>query len=376
MFIRSKSAVKNAGKSSSETRLSKRRVRTTPYKADMRRTAGAGRTAGAMLAGGPLAGFLGARLSLFSALAIVSAASAAALALLLAMLVLLAGTSSAPAQAAEDVFASGSSGSSGSQSGAGASSAELTPEEIFEKYGFDPDNPPGYVPQKGPDGNYVMPDLSDLGDRPLPDYDGMAAVDPDALPTEPEADASELPQFDLSDEDMAASGVDPSVIEALKGSGMTEKEEWACTCFLCLANPNGWSSVSECRPPVERLFDYLKKHSMPKCPQAGAGNDMVAVLNPTEPCTKQGLEDVSGWIYLPGKGPVHSSAYQNAGTEYCVSGYRETRRMCVEHDSEGYCSKYASVRVFDQVKRNSQESPYSIDIIVDGQVFNRTHGWR
>lgn len=88
------------------------------------------------------------------------------------------------------------------------------------------------------------------------------------------------------------------------------------------------------------------------------------------------LEDVTGWIYVPGRGPVHSSAYQNEGTDYCVKGYQKTRRMCVEHDSEGYCTLYANVRYFDEVERNTHESPYSIDVIIGGEVFNRTHGWR
>lgn len=197
-------------------------------------------------------------------------------------------------------------------------------------------------------------------------------ADPSTLP----AETQNPPEMTMTDEEMAAMGVPDSVIAATKGSGMSEKDEWACTCLLCLANPNGWRSVSECRPPVKRLFDYLKRHSMPKCPNAGAGNDMVLVSNPTNPCRKMNLKDVSGWIYVPGRGPVHSSAYQNKGTDYCVKGYQKTRRMCVERDSEGYCTLYANVRYFDEVERNTHESPYSIDVIIGGEVFNRTHGWR
>lgn len=217
---------------------------------------------------------------------------------------------------------------------------------------------------------------------PLTEEDAEAMISEEAGKV-PEADPSVLPpetqnppEISMSDDEMKDMGVPDSVIEATKGSGMSEKDEWACTCLLCLANPNGWQSVSECRPPVKRLFDYLKKHSMPKCPNAGAGNDMVLVSNPTDPCRQMNLEDVTGWIYVPGRGPVHSSAYQNEGTDYCVKGYQKTRRMCVEHDSEGYCTLYANVRYFDEVERNTHESPYSIDVIIGGEVFNRTHGWR
>lgn len=229
----------------------------------------------------------------------------------------------------------------------------------------------GYVPEKDADGNYTMPDLSDI--------ENMPTVDPEDLPVSdnlPDGSQVDLPELNLSDEELAGMGVDPTVVDALKGSGMSERDEWACTCLLCLANPNGWRSVSACHSPVKRLFDHLKRHSMPKCPQAGAGNDMVLVSNPTDPCKKMGLEDVSGWVYVPGRGPVHSSAYQNEGTDYCVSGYRQSLRMCVRRDSEGYCAEYATVRYYETIERNIHESPYSIDVIIDGEVFNRTHGWR
>lgn len=198
------------------------------------------------------------------------------------------------------------------------------------------------------------------------------AADPSTLPDE----VTETPSFTLSDEEMAALGVPQSVIDATKGSGMSSRDEWACTCLLCLANPNGWRSVSECRPPVKKLFKHLKKHSMPKCPNAGSGNDMVLVTNPVNPCRERNLEDVTGWIYVPGSGPVHSSAYQNEGTDYCVQGYQKSRRMCVEHDEEGYCTRYANVKYYDEVEWNPHDSPYSIDVIIDGQVFKRTHGWQ
>ena len=227
-------------------------------------------------------------------------------------------------------------------------------------------------------GSVTIPDIK----FPLTEEDAEAMISADAS-NGPEADPSTLPQetqdvpeLDLTDEEMAALGVPQSVIDSTKGSGMSEKDEWACTCLLCLANPNGWSSVSECRPPVKKLFDYLKKHSMPKCPQAGAGNDMVLVTNPVDPCRQMELEDVTGWIYVPGRGPVHSSAYQNEGTDYCVKGYQKSRRMCVEYDSEGYCTLYANVKYYDEVEWNPHESPYSIDVIINGEVFNRTHGWR
>ena len=39
-----------------------------------------------------------------------------------------------------------------------------------------------------------------------------------------------------------------------------------CTVVLCLANPAGWSSVSQCVPPIEQLFsDLAHGHAFPSC---------------------------------------------------------------------------------------------------------------
>lgn len=176
------------------------------------------------------------------------------------------------------------------------------------------------------------------------------------------------------DGELAGMGVDQSVIDATKGSGLSSRDEWACTCFLCLANPNGWRSVSECVSPVKKLFKWLERHSMPKCPNVGAGNDMVLIRNPTDPCEKMGLQDVTGWIYYPGRGPVYSNAYDHAGTDYCASGYQRSRRHCVEYDAEGYCEKRATVKYYETVRYNTHDTPRSIDIIIDNKIFHRTHG--
>ena len=210
------------------------------------------------------------------------------------------------------------------------------------------------------------------------DADAMIGVTEEELPTISESElppnTTELPDMNHSDDELAGMGIDQSVIDATKGSGLSERDEWACTCFLCLANPNGWRSVSECVSPVKRLFDWLEHHSMPKCPNVGPGNDMVLIRNPTDPCEKMGLEDVTGWIYYPGSGPVYSKSYDHAGTDYCVSGYQRSRRHCVEYDSEGYCETYATVKYYQTVRYNTHDTPYSIDIIIDNKIFNRTHG--
>ena len=44
-----------------------------------------------------------------------------------------------------------------------------------------------------------------------------------------------------------------------------------CTVVLCLANPSGWASVSECVAPVESYFRSIRrKFRPPQCAELGA----------------------------------------------------------------------------------------------------------
>lgn len=47
---------------------------------------------------------------------------------------------------------------------------------------------------------------------------------------------------------------------------LTSGGVYGCAVVLCLANPNGWGSVSECKPPIKKLFkDLAKGKSFPSC---------------------------------------------------------------------------------------------------------------
>jgi hypothetical protein len=53
---------------------------------------------------------------------------------------------------------------------------------------------------------------------------------------------------------------------------------WGCQILLCLANPNGWRSVSYCVPPVTALIRHLrKKGRFPVCEQARANGSAQLV---------------------------------------------------------------------------------------------------
>ncbi|WFU07125.1 hypothetical protein QA648_35045 (plasmid) [Rhizobium sp. CB3171] len=48
-------------------------------------------------------------------------------------------------------------------------------------------------------------------------------------------------------------------------------DDFGCKVLLCILNPEGWASVSECVPPVERAFSLVARgHPWPQCPEAGS----------------------------------------------------------------------------------------------------------
>ncbi len=172
-------------------------------------------------------------------------------------------------------------------------------------------------------------------------------------------------------------GMSQEEIQAIVNSKippLSGDEEWGCTCLLCLANPNGWKSVSECQPPVKRLFRHLRKHKpMPRCPQADESKNFIKfVYNPTDPCSKMGLNDVTGYV-AEGRGSYqYSQSYQGEGTSYCVGDFQYSYRKCIERDGPT-CVKRITIQVYDQVVKNPEFDPYALDVTIEGQFWHRVH---
>lgn len=158
---------------------------------------------------------------------------------------------------------------------------------------------------------------------------------------------------------------------------LTGDNKLGCEGLLCLANPNGWKSVSECHPPVKEIFRRLRKRKpMPRCPQADESQNRIDfVYNPYDPCFQMNLNDVTG--YVAGSGSRYnwhySDQYAGHGTGYCGGKQVSSYRTCVEEDSEGYCLKRATVKVYDVLKKNPYYDPYSIDVTIEGKWRYRVH---
>lgn len=125
---------------------------------------------------------------------------------------------------------------------------------------------------------------------------------------------------------------------------MTGDDRWGCELLLCLANPNGWKSVSECHPPVEKYIDCsTKRHnpcSMPGCPQSGEGNYAQRNDGRYDPCMLlgEGYEEAPRGYLL--QGVLSSSEFSRSGGRYYAKkrskyNYDGEYESC---DSDGHCT--------------------------------------
>lgn len=208
-----------------------------------------------------------------------------------------------------------------------------------------------------------------------------------------------IEQPDLNPGELSSMGVPQDVLGAMQGANnMSSEQEWICTCFLCLANPNGWKSVSECRGPVKKLFKKLRKRHWkpPRCKSAGGSNFWRDVNNPVKPCRQMGLNDFVGYVEVksgttrssssaygfklrPGSGSrrwAYSGEYEGEGTDYCVGNLKSTYRACVRYaDDTLECLERARIHVFDRVEYNPHYSERAMDIYIENKFWNRNHDY-
>lgn len=193
---------------------------------------------------------------------------------------------------------------------------------------------------------------------------------------------------------------------------MTGDDEWGCQVLLCLANPNGPKAVSECHPPIDRLFDCLSwRHpcKFPSCPMAGEGNYAKQLSDGFDPCVLKGLEDgPKGYL---AEGDIHDeskfkttrgnrkllrgrSTYNYGGEHYfsdeegnggywggtkaCVSGYQGTAYeayTCRQEsgDSSYTTTCYRPVKVYEKVLWQQYQSRRAIDVFIEGKNWTRVH---
>lgn len=191
---------------------------------------------------------------------------------------------------------------------------------------------------------------------------------------------------------------------------MEGDDRWGCEVLLCLANPNGPKAVSECQPPIDKLFKCLAKThpcSFPKCPMAGEGNYAKQLSDSFDPCSLKGMDDGpvgylaegrindeklfqnmrSGRKLLRGKskynyGGDHYFSDESGGywggTKACVAGYQGTAYeayTCQQDsgDSSYTTTCYRPVKVYEKVLWQKPQSRRAIDVFIEGKNWTRVH---
>ncbi|MCD8339477.1 MAG: hypothetical protein LUC43_04665 [Burkholderiales bacterium] len=187
---------------------------------------------------------------------------------------------------------------------------------------------------------------------------------------------------------------------------LTSDEEWGCQVLLCMANPNGPKAVSECVPPITKLYSCLYRIknpcSFPTCPMAGDGNYAKPLSDTYDPCTLQDMEDApAGWIMQGNltdtskfsvKGHQYhlkagGSSYNYAGTASDGSG--NSSKACVRNlqgtalepyqcqidsgESSYWTTCYRQVKVYEEVTWQQQQSSRAVDVFIEGNLWTRIH---
>lgn len=60
----------------------------------------------------------------------------------------------------------------------------------------------------------------------------------------------------------------------------TQASDWGCQCLLCLADPRGPTTESECKPPIKKLWRHLAKGKpFPTCNLVGGSSGSYANIS-------------------------------------------------------------------------------------------------
>ena len=178
--------------------------------------------------------------------------------------------------------------------------------------------------------------------------------------------------------------------------------DWGCEVLLCLANPAGPTAVSECRPPIHKLWRHLAKgRAFPTCtmatgPEGGSYARMgYSHYDPCPPGTTALDWGERAQLAGPVGGAVPPSAsnmpsgyvaaasnqtYIGIGTgdglaapgqdgqppsKVCVGGYRGTRQVWTADGGEG-------IAAYDMIFiAQAHASPRVIDVYIDNQFWQR-----
>jgi hypothetical protein len=156
-------------------------------------------------------------------------------------------------------------------------------------------------------------------------------------------------------------------------------DDWGCQVLLCLADPRGARTETECQPPIDRLYRHLRRGgAFPTCDLAGSptagGSWAQPVVDPYEPCPA-GLRPAPANTWVTGRRTtgvtdppaVSEPLTTGVGPRACV-GTPLKVTAATPVDTDGHP---VAVTVYDTVVWQSPASPRAIDVYVDGRWQQR-----
>lgn len=170
--------------------------------------------------------------------------------------------------------------------------------------------------------------------------------------------------------------------------------EYGCKVLLCLSNPaanGGPKGVAECIPPINQLFQDLRKgRPFPSCDIAD-GNDGSSyarvVFDPYDPCPPSLQPALPGSYVIQGQRLVDKgNPYENRlnfklkgdpiiSESLKIDGENTGPRACVgkpvgSYHVETFEDRY-SVVIFDRVVWMVAKNPHAIDVFIKNALLQR-----
>lgn len=177
----------------------------------------------------------------------------------------------------------------------------------------------------------------------------------------------------------------PILVTGISVSQVASADDWGCEVLLCLSDPRGPTTESECRPPIEKLWEHLAKgRSFPTCSLAGnassgSGSFAKQIRDAYDPCP-DGLIPTGGYIaQSDSTNPrdwrrlqyAASSMGKNVGFFNGNLGPRACVGNKLGNYTVGYSDERVTVSVFDNVVWQQPQNPRAIDVYIDGKLHKR-----
>ncbi|MDH2436860.1 hypothetical protein QCD60_30560 [Pokkaliibacter sp. MBI-7] len=176
-------------------------------------------------------------------------------------------------------------------------------------------------------------------------------------------------------------------------SQSAQASDWGCQVLLCLSDPRGPTTESECRPPIHKLWRELAKgHSFPSCAMAGSsdtgtGSFARQVYEWYDPCP-EGTKPAEGYIAESTSPDPNTWRRLNYSLSriYTGRGWYDrdeggpTTRACVGNHMGTYRTgswwggdrdDRKTVQVYDKVVWQQPQNPRAIDVYIDGNLHQR-----